>query len=210
MVLDFCIDSCYNVDAEVERSHQSNNGITVLPRTASTSAIAQTSWQDFFVEVTMRQRTPRERFDEKLEVVGDCWIWTAYTNRGGYGWLSIAGKRKLAHRVAWEFANGPIPDGKFVLHSCDTPPCCNPARLHLGSLADNNREMVERGRDRKAQGEQSSGAKLTAIQVQEIRDRYEQGRSTYDSLAREYNMGRSAIWKILTFKSWRHIGGHTT
>ncbi|MFB9187253.1 HNH endonuclease signature motif containing protein [Dactylosporangium sucinum] len=58
-------------------------------------------------------------------------------------------KLLLAHRVAWEVANGqPIPDGLQVLHSCDNPPCCNPAHLSIGTQAENMQQMVARGRGR--------------------------------------------------------------
>jgi hypothetical protein len=44
--------------------------------------------------------------------------------------------------------NGPIPDGAWVLHRCDNPPCCNPAHLFLGDAAANVADMVAKGRHR--------------------------------------------------------------
>ena len=72
-----------------------------------------------------------------------CWEWTGARNRGGYG---IKGRR-LAHRLAWSEANGrPVPDGMLVLHSCDNPPCVNPAHLRIGTVADNAADRVARNR----------------------------------------------------------------
>jgi hypothetical protein len=48
--------------------------------------------------------------------------------------------------VAWTIANGPIPEGLFVLHRCDNAVCCNPAHLFLGTRADNTRDMIAKGR----------------------------------------------------------------
>lgn len=96
------------------------------------------------------RKTLEQRLWEKVDRTGDCWVWTAKTRSSfGYGMIRVGGtpgRLVSAHRVAWELTNGPIPDGLWVLHGCDNPPCCNPAHLHLGTRADNMREMSERGR----------------------------------------------------------------
>ena len=71
-----------------------------------------------------------------------CWTWTAPRLRGGYGLWG----RKLAHRQSWELANGPIPDGLWILHHCDNKPCVNPGHLYAGTRMDNTRDAVDRGR----------------------------------------------------------------
>jgi hypothetical protein len=86
--------------------------------------------------------------------VDQCWFWTGHRNNKGYGVLGgkkalgKKGKRPLlAHRVAWSIHNGcPVPNDKFVLHSCDTPACCNPHHLSLGDNAENIQQMWDRGR----------------------------------------------------------------
>jgi hypothetical protein len=76
------------------------------------------------------------RFWSKIDVRGrnECWPWIAGSRaNGGYGSFSIGRKLKhlRAHRLSWELAYGPIPDGMDVLHKCDYPPCCNPECLFL-------------------------------------------------------------------------------
>jgi hypothetical protein len=56
------------------------------------------------------------------------------------------GKDVTVHRLVWEEANGPIPDGLHVLHRCDVPACCNIDHLFLGTPADNLRDQIAKGR----------------------------------------------------------------
>jgi len=77
----------------------------------------------------------------------ECWPYTGTTDRFGYGQMTLGKKYSFqAHRVAFELANGPIPDGLIVRHKCDNPPCCNPAHLELGTHYDNAQDKVSRGR----------------------------------------------------------------
>ncbi|MEU3432348.1 HNH endonuclease signature motif containing protein [Streptomyces sp. NPDC006863] len=71
-----------------------------------------------------------------------CWLWTGPRDRKGYGRWG----KKLAHRHSWQEANGPIPEGMWILHHCDNPPCVNPAHLYPGTVVENVRDAVIRGR----------------------------------------------------------------
>jgi len=79
-----------------------------------------------------------------------CLEWTAATDRHGYGRLSNrrgrAGNPESAHRVAWENANGAIPNGLHVLHRCDNPLCVSVEHLFIGTAADNVKDCMEKGR----------------------------------------------------------------
>lgn len=81
------------------------------------------------------------------EMPTGCWEWTgSRTAPGWHGRVSVNGVMVMAHRVSWEMAHGPIPEGLSVLHHCDNPPCVNPDHLYLGTAKDNARDMVARGR----------------------------------------------------------------
>ena len=56
-----------------------------------------------------------------------CWLWTGRAQRGYGVWRTTRGRGRRtvhrAHHFAWELVNGPVPDGLWVLHHCDNPPC---------------------------------------------------------------------------------------
>ena len=97
------------------------------------------------------RKDPEERF-RKFYVEGDpddCWLWLGGTASKGYGHFSMGGrggKQVNAHRAAYEFHYGPIPEGMLVCHSCDNPPCVNWNHLFLGTHQDNVRDMWAKGR----------------------------------------------------------------
>lgn len=82
----------------------------------------------------------------------ECWVFTGTKNFRGYGVFSHraadgSATYALAHRLAWVISNPDESIGsKFILHSCDNPPCVNPAHLRPGTTAENMRDMALRGR----------------------------------------------------------------
>lgn len=87
----------------------------------------------------------------------ECWLWMGSTKGRApmkYGSCWFDGRNELAHRISWLLANGGIPDvpdadsrGACILHSCDTPLCCNPAHLFVGSHQKNMADKKAKGRD---------------------------------------------------------------
>lgn len=78
-----------------------------------------------------------------------CWIWQGGRDRKGYGHFTLPDKQqRQAHRLAYELTFGPILPGVHCLHTCDNPPCCNPAHLWIGTRSDNMRDMVYKQRGR--------------------------------------------------------------
>lgn len=70
-------------------------------------------------------------------------------NPTGYGAFGPKGTGQVgAHRYSWFLANGPIPTGMYVLHTCDDRACVNPAHLFIGTQRDNIRDMIAKGRAR--------------------------------------------------------------
>jgi hypothetical protein len=137
--------------------------------------------------------------------LGRCWVWTAATNEHGYGVMRPSGKRSgptvKAHRVSAELAGMGI-DGVKVLHSCDNPPCVNPAHLRVGTMKENSRDSVTR--DRHARGSRSGAAKLTESSVIEIRRRASEG-ELVRKLAVEYGVSPRTVYGVVARTGWRHV-----
>lgn len=92
-------------------------------------------------------RTGRKRQSPPppVQTPSGCLEWAGCRDRDGYGRRG----NKQAHRVAYEAAFGPIPPGMFVCHSCDNPPCVNPAHLWLGDNRANQHDAARKGRQRR-------------------------------------------------------------
>jgi hypothetical protein len=98
--------------------------------------------------------------------LGECWEYTGCRHRQGYGSITVGGLGHGTHRIAYTVANGPIPDGLFVCHHCDNPPCCNPAHLFLGTNLDNMRDLYAKGRQRGGRRtDQTTEASMAAEQT---------------------------------------------
>jgi hypothetical protein len=124
-----------------------------------------------------------------------CWKWSGKTDENGYGRIF----NQLAHRIAHEMANGPIPDGKEVFHSCDTPPCGNPAHLRIGTQLDNIQDMVDRHRYRV--GEAHPGSKLTWDDARAIRAACGSGEAQA-IVASRYGVTQTVVSRIVRGVAW--------
>jgi len=153
-----------------------------------------------------KRRLLEDRFWARVDVGGpaDCWEWTGSKNHNGYGQIreGASGSRLLlAHRVSWEIENGLIQKGLCVLHRYDNPSCVNPAHLFLGTVADNNHDMIKKGRDIKACGEEQGSVILTEQDVHEVRQMLSRSISQR-VIAKKYGVTHMAISNINTGKTW--------
>ena len=79
-----------------------------------------------------------ERFWAKVEKTETCWLWTAAVNRvGGYGHFRVGLRTVYAHRLSYEWANGPIPDGLTIDHLCRVTTCVRPSHLEVVTNREN-------------------------------------------------------------------------
>lgn len=83
------------------------------------------------------KKTVEERFWEKIDKTGECWLWTGACDSGGYGQFWRDGGMVRAHRLSFEWVHGGIPEGMHVDHRCHTRNCVRPDHLRLVTQAQN-------------------------------------------------------------------------
>lgn len=131
-----------------------------------------------------------------------CWQWDGYyKSKGGYGNFKYQGKHYMAHRAAYEVWVGPIPEGHWVLHKCDYPPCMNPADLFTGTRQDNIDDMVAKGRHVPAIGTRSGNAVLTSEEVTKLRETRAETGLSYPKLASLFGISTSQAYRIVRHES---------
>ena len=135
----------------------------------------------------------------------ECWLWTGTLDKDGYGVIQDAnrGHQFRAHRLAYELAHGPTPNGVCVLHRCDTPACCNPSHLWLGTQTDNGRDKVTKKRH--PFGERHGRAKITDKDVRTIRASYPAMSQT--AIAAAYGLHQTTVSDIIHGILWPHVKG---
>lgn len=77
---------------------------------------------------------------------GECWLWSGTRGRGGYGYVSVRGRRIRAHRWSYEYFFEESLGKDLACHACDVPACVNPFHLFRGTYLDNNRDTHLKGR----------------------------------------------------------------
>lgn len=132
-----------------------------------------------------------------------CWEWQSGFTDSGYGQFYFGGSDvgAKAHRVAYELSVGTIPDGMVIRHKCDNRRCCNPNHLEPGTLADNNRDRVARGRNGDNSGKAIGGRKLTLEQVEFIRA--SRGTVLQRELGAMFGVTQNLVSKIQLGRNWK-------
>ena len=121
-------------------------------------------------------KTPEEYLSQRVcrDTTTGCLNWIKGVDKDGYGQCQaslVARQSKVtrAHQLAYVAANGLIPSGMLVCHSCDNPACCEPSHLFLGTVQDNNADKLLKGRQRAPSGMESTMSKLTYHDVAAIK-----------------------------------------
>lgn len=162
-----------------------------------------------------KQKPLADRFWKLVEIRGDdeCWLWTGYKNKAGYGkihggevhnWFPL-----YAHRVSWDLSHPndtakPGRNADVICHTCDNPACVNPNHLWKGTHKDNARDMIEKGRMRIGDrgGSKNGRAILKESDIPKILLSRKQGMQ-YKDIAKKFGVSISSISDILNGRHWR-------
>lgn len=152
---------------------------------------------------------------QKTEDPNECWLWKAAA-RKGYGAFKVGRRVFDAHRVSW-MIHHPGDEPEVVCHNCptgDNPLCVNPTHLFAGTVADNNRDMVAKGRHwhgpnwkpgyeeaLQRYSTEGSKTKLTEEDARVIRGMAEMGYHP-DDLAEKFGVARRTIYDVLKGRTW--------
>lgn len=153
-------------------------------------------------EASLDERLRRMGWSERTVVteLGPCWEWQGCRTPIGYGQLRVKGRGMIASRAAYTAWVDEIPDGLYVCHACDNPPCINPSHLYLGDQSRNMGDCDARGRT--PHGTRNGHARLTDADVAMIRVLVNGG-STQAAVARAYGVDPSHVSRIMSRQHWR-------
>jgi HNH endonuclease len=159
------------------------------------------------VTLTSLQEQRFNKYVQRNIEINNCWLCQKNLNNEGYGQIKISGKRFLLHRISYAVFKGDFDDNLDVLHRCDIKNCINPEHLFLGTQANNMADRDAKGRQAKGEknGRYSPVAKLTDIQIKEIRHLKAETRLSQKEIAQIFHVSRPLISCILRGKRWKHV-----
>lgn len=150
-------------------------------------------------------RTPRGLSQEFIETIAipyqgkECLEWPYDRSTGGYGRVTVGGKRVQTHRYVCLRINGLPPTRKHqAAHECGNRICVNPNHLSWKTRLENKAdELVHGTRNR---GGRNGRSKLTENEVREIIAL--DGFATKTAIAERYGISRGHVSEIHSGKTW--------
>ena len=151
--------------------------------------------KETFEETLMKMKLSYDKYVVKNE--SGCWDWSGNKRGLGYGSFMFRKKQIAAHRYSYMLHNlKSIPGSMIIMHTCDNPSCSNPIHLKLGTVLDNNRDMIKKGRN--------PMSKLSVEIVKEIRKDFQDGTMSKD-IMNKYGICAMTVHKIKMNTTWKDI-----
>ena len=140
----------------------------------------------------------------KLNPNNGCLEWTGSIDKStGYGYVIFESEKIGSHRAAFEVFKEQSIEGKQVLHKCDNRKCVNPDHLFLGTIQDNMKDKVSKGRQ--TRGSTFKTAKVNEKQVLVFRSLKKSGFFNKE-LASLFQISVRHMARITSGDRWKHVG----
>lgn len=148
---------------------------------------------------------PAERFWRFVTKTETCWLFRRH-GKQRYGLFQAGGRGAatvLAHRYSYEMHHGEIPEGMFVMHTCDNGMCVNPDHLKVGTPLDNSADMMrkKRNKGRAPIGTANANSVLTPDLVRIIRA----SPMYHAEIARVLGVSPQTIRAVRSGLTWSHV-----
>jgi HNH endonuclease len=127
------------------------------------------------------------RISQKIRKSSECWDWTGYVAKDGYGSVWLKGKPVQAHIAVYSLLIGEVPAGLQLDHLCRNRGCVNPKHLEPVSKKENQRRRID--------------LRLSLDAVKEIKDMYSLGH-TQQNIATLYGVSQSAVSRVISGEIW--------
>lgn len=155
----------------------------------------------------------QQRFLSKVNVCSEdeCWEWTAFLDKRGYGHFWYNGRMIHAPRISWWLYKGEFPHGLFVCHVCDNPSCVNPRHLFVGTNRDNVMDCISKGRHTfQTQPETLESGRghnkvLTEELVSQIRATCAAGESTLYEWSKRLGINERTVAAAAHGDTWKYV-----
>lgn len=134
--------------------------------------------------------------------LNQCWHWTAYRDKDGYGTMRVGRLKRRAHRIAFAIGNNKHLSEEWILHRCDNPQCVNPDHLQVGTSQSNHFDMQQKKRI--AKGEKSGMSKLHSSDIPKIKKLRRDG-FTWPAIGLAFNVSGTAVRLACLGQTWKHV-----
>jgi hypothetical protein len=115
-------------------------------------------------------------------------------------------KRYLIHRLVYEAFVGPIPKGLTINHLDGNRANNHPSNLEIATMREQMIHAYATGLQQRAKGvNRGKVAKLTDLDVLDIRKRYRRHVVTGRMLGKEFGVTAACILSVVNRKRWTHI-----
>ena len=144
--------------------------------------------------------------DRTIILENGCYDWKGTKDKDGYSIVWLSGKNVKLHRLMYYLYYKTLDTNLQVTHKCNNRHCFNPLHLVQGTHQENIKYRVDCNRTHKHIGSKNGNSKLTEDIVKEIIIRIYNNEFIYLSqVAKEYDISRSILQKILNGYYWKEI-----